>query len=192
MVQVLFRLNRGVDGEKLAKNAIRAHPADSGAIYDALFNYYVQSKRLGDAEGLLRAENAREPGDATAKTTAGRLLSSNATRLRRNFRPQRNFERSQRFPDGHALVGDFYQSRADRMKHSASTRSGLKARPKTNRYIKSAWCRSSWRRESAPMLSRNWIRSSRKTPPMSTHVRRVPFCCVKPETPKNWNSPYRR
>ncbi len=109
LVQVLFRLNQGIEGEKLAQKSIQAHPAEAGS-YDVLFNYYIQSNRTADAESLLRAKMSALPKDGDARLQLASFYHQR----------QRDPEMAQvlntvvgnpkDFPRGHVLVGDFYAS----------------------------------------------------------------------------------
>jgi tetratricopeptide (TPR) repeat protein len=108
MVQVLFRLNQGMEGEQLAQKSIQAHRAEAAPLYDVLFNYYVQSNRPVDAENLLRARIAALPKDADARL---QLASFYHGRKRDPEMAQvinAMLGNSGDFPQGHALAGDFY------------------------------------------------------------------------------------
>jgi tetratricopeptide (TPR) repeat protein len=108
MVQVLFRLNQGTEGEQLAQKSIQAHKSEAGPLYDILFNYYIQSNRTADAESLLRARIAALPKDADARLQ----LASFYHQRRRDPEMAQVINamlgNSKDFPVGHVLVGDFY------------------------------------------------------------------------------------
>ncbi len=130
LVQVLFRLNQGLEGEQVAQKSIQAHPAEAGAFYDVLFSYYLQSNRTADAESLLRARIAAVPKDAGPRLQLASFY----------HRRQRDQEMAQvigtilgdskDFPQGHELVGDFYGTIGRLDDAVREYTAGLHSRPK--------------------------------------------------------------
>ena len=132
MVQLLFRLNQGVEGEKLAQRSIQAHRAEAAPLYDVLFNYYVQANRMADSESLLRAKIAAMPKDAGPRLQ----LASFYHRLQRDPEMTQIINtilgNSKDFPQGQASVGDFYASigKLDEAVHEYTD--GLRSNSKDN------------------------------------------------------------
>jgi tetratricopeptide (TPR) repeat protein len=130
MMQVLFRLNQGIEGEKVAQKSIQARQAEAGPLYDILFDYYLQSNRIGEAESLLRAKISALPKDAKARLQ----LASFYHRRQRDPEMAQVINtmlgNSKDFPQGHVLVGDFYETigRLDDAVREYS--SGLNSSPK--------------------------------------------------------------
>jgi tetratricopeptide (TPR) repeat protein len=108
MVQVLFRLNQGPEGERLVQKSIQAHQADAAALYDVLFNYYLQSNRAGDAESLLRRKLAALPKDAGARLQLATFYHQRQRDPEMAQVINTMLGDSKDFPRGHALAGDFY------------------------------------------------------------------------------------
>jgi tetratricopeptide (TPR) repeat protein len=108
MVQVLFRLNQGMEGEKLAQKSIQAHGAEAGRLYDVLFNYYLQSNRTADAENLLRARIIALPKDADARLQLAAFYHGRRRDPEMAQVINAMLGNSKDFPQGHASVGDFY------------------------------------------------------------------------------------
>jgi tetratricopeptide (TPR) repeat protein len=130
LVQVLFRLNRGPEGEKLAQESIRAHEAEAEPLDDVLLGYYLQANRAADAEGLLRARIAVLPKDSKARLQ----LASFYHRTQRDPQMGQVIEAMlsdpKDFPMGHELAGDFYRTIGELDNAVREYSAGLNSNPK--------------------------------------------------------------
>jgi tetratricopeptide (TPR) repeat protein len=109
MVQVELRLNRTEEAEALVKQALAVHK-DLGSLYDVLASYYIQAKRIPDAEALLKSKIANMPKDATPILQLASLYHQfqREQEMTQALQPLLNDPRN--FPQGQGLVGDFYAS----------------------------------------------------------------------------------
>ena len=75
LVQSLLLVGRSDEAERLGNRLIGVHP-DFGPIYDTLYGYYRQNRRLADAERmrLLKVEN--NPADQTAKDQLSQAVNT--------------------------------------------------------------------------------------------------------------------
>jgi len=109
MLQVLIRLNQAGEAEALAKQFFQRHK-DFGPAYDVLLTYYVQTKRTTEAEALLKSKIANMPNDPSPILQLAGLY--------RQLQREPELEQTlglllndpKKFPEGHAVVGDFYTS----------------------------------------------------------------------------------
>ena len=112
--EVLFQENASAgEGEKLIRDLIEQHK-DAGPAYDALYRYYVSSKRPLEAENILRSKVKANPQQA------GYLLQL-AEHYRRGGKIQEMnatvatlLNDSKTFPEGLMMAGDFYNQTGDR------------------------------------------------------------------------------
>ena len=109
MVQVLFRLNQTVEGETLAKDCIQIHK-DAAPIYQLLFEHFVNTNRLTDAETLLKAQMANMPNDANPVLQLARFYFEHNQEPAMLNALQEILSKPRQFPRGHPVVGDFYAS----------------------------------------------------------------------------------
>jgi tetratricopeptide (TPR) repeat protein len=107
MAQVLFRLNRTVEGETLAHRFVESRK-DFGPGYDVLIDHYTQTKQMPEAEAILKSKAANLPKDSYA------VIQLASFYLRLNREPamlqslQGILNNPKDFPRGHQIVGDFY------------------------------------------------------------------------------------
>ena len=129
LVQVLFRLGRAGEGEDLAKHFIQTHK-DIGTVYDVLAAHYVQEKRPAEAEQLLKLKVANMPKDGGARVQ----LASFYEQVQRNGDVSQTLNSilsdPKDFPQGHAIVGDFYTSIHKPELALAEYNAGLSSHPK--------------------------------------------------------------
>jgi tetratricopeptide (TPR) repeat protein len=107
MTQILFAQGHQREGQELASRFIAGHK-DFLPIYEILEAHYVRAKQLGDAERLLQLEITALPKNVRPRLQLADLYRATG----------RNTEMSQLltqivndradFPEGHAVVGDYY------------------------------------------------------------------------------------
>jgi tetratricopeptide (TPR) repeat protein len=107
MVQVLFRLNRAIEAEALAQKFIRGHK-DFGPGYDVLLNHYIQTKRIPEAEALLKSKVANMPKEANAFLQLALFYLQLPSEPAMLQALQGILNNPKDFPQGHQIVGDFY------------------------------------------------------------------------------------
>lgn len=109
LVQALFQVNQVREGEELAKRFIQAHK-DVGSVYDVLVAQYTRDKRPAEAEQILKSKVANMPKDAAPRVE----LAAFYERLNRLPEMSQTLDTllsdPKDFPQGHAIVGDFYAS----------------------------------------------------------------------------------
>jgi tetratricopeptide (TPR) repeat protein len=110
LVQVLFRLNQALEGEKVAQNSLQARPSDAGPLYDILFKYYLQSNRTADAENILRAKISALPKNAEARLQLASFYHGGQRDPDMAQVINTMLGDSKDFPQAHLLVGDFYRT----------------------------------------------------------------------------------
>ena len=107
MLQVQLRLKQTREAEDLAKKFLQTHK-DASKVYDILAALYVEESRLSEAEQILKSKIANLPKES-------RPLVQLADFYWRQQRPREMSETLNRilsdkkdFPQGRAIVGDFY------------------------------------------------------------------------------------
>ena len=106
MLQVLLRLNQPGEAESLAQQFFHAH-RDFGPVYDVMLKYYVQTKRIPEAESLLKSKIANMPNDATPVLQLAGLYRQLQREPEMVQTLQTLLNNPKKFPNGHAVVGDF-------------------------------------------------------------------------------------
>lgn len=107
--QALFRDGQAAEGERIGL-ALLAKVPGYAPLYDSLYNEYVASNRLGEAERILKQWGEKNPRDSTAVLR----LAAYYTRLNKPAEAAAAIahmtERPADFPQAHMLAGDFYAS----------------------------------------------------------------------------------
>jgi tetratricopeptide (TPR) repeat protein len=109
LIQVMFRLNRIGEGEDLAKRFIQRHK-DMGTVYDTLAAQYIRDKRLAEAEQVLKLKIANMPKDAAARVQLASFYQQQQREPEMSQALRAILSDPKDFPEGHAIVGDFYAS----------------------------------------------------------------------------------
>ena len=106
-MQTLAALNRGDEAEKLAYDVLKVNPG-ALSIYDALFMQYMRTKRLPDAERILKSkvENNPKVADAHLQLAAHYYASKQRPEMMNAL--QRLSSNQTDFPKGNLIVGDFF------------------------------------------------------------------------------------
>jgi tetratricopeptide (TPR) repeat protein len=107
MVQALFRLNESVEGENLSKAFLQRRP-DFGPVYDVLFRHYMQGKRTGEAEAVLKSKLANLPKDPQPILQLAALYRQLGRQGEMSQTLHKILDNPKDFPQGHLLAGDFY------------------------------------------------------------------------------------
>jgi len=109
MVQVLFRLNQTAEAERLAEKCIQSHK-DATSIYEVLYNHYISIGQLNEAETVLNSEIANIPDDPGPILQLAKFCFEHNQAPAMSQALQRILSRTNDFPTGHRIVGDFYKS----------------------------------------------------------------------------------
>lgn len=109
LAQVLFLLNRTTEAQKLAEECIRTHK-NAEPIYQVLYNQYISTGQLTEAETVLNSEIANIPNDPGPILQLARFFFDHNREPDTSRVLQRILSNSKEFPKGHRIVGDFYQS----------------------------------------------------------------------------------
>jgi len=109
MTQILFRLNQPAEAETLAREFLAKHK-DVGRVYDVLLGYLIQTKRMPEAESLLKSKVANMPKDPYPILQLATFYRKFQGEPEMSRTLQTILSDPQDFPTGHALVGDFYAS----------------------------------------------------------------------------------
>lgn len=104
--QALFLANRAPEGERLALDLL-ANNKTFGPIYDVLTEHYLAAKRMGDAEGMLKAKVANNPRDPGFILQLAWFYHQSG-RQQEMLTALERVLNTQEFPDGYLLVGSFY------------------------------------------------------------------------------------
>jgi tetratricopeptide (TPR) repeat protein len=107
MAQVLFAQNYDLEGEHLVRQFLAVRK-DSSPIYDLLEAHYVRTKRIDDAEHLLQLESASLPKNARPRLQLASLYRESGRYREMSQVLTGILSDRSNFPDGSALVGDFY------------------------------------------------------------------------------------
>jgi tetratricopeptide (TPR) repeat protein len=129
LVQVLFQLNQAVEGETLAQRFIQGHK-DFGPGYDVLLNHYIQTKRIPEAEALLKSKVANMPKDADALLQLALFYLQLPREQAMVQVLQGILNNPKDFPQGHRIVGDFYARNGKWDEALREYNDGLQANPK--------------------------------------------------------------
>jgi tetratricopeptide (TPR) repeat protein len=108
-VQALARDNQLAEAERLALDLIQREKSFA-PIYDVLYHQYVSSKRLADAENLLKLKATNKPRDMGALLQLAGHYFRTQKPAEMNAALQRIIENPGAFPNGRLAVGDFYRS----------------------------------------------------------------------------------
>lgn len=128
-VQVLGQQGQLQEAEKLALEFIQADKT-YGPMYDVLYSQYMTSKRVADAEHILKIKAQNNP-DVPGYVTqlAGHYASSgNQTEMLNTLRPL--IDNQNRFPLVRLQLGDFYARIGNQDQARQYFEEGLKAEPK--------------------------------------------------------------
>lgn len=129
LAQALTANNQFDEAEKVARGMI-AHDKSWGPAYDFLFVQYMQRKRTGDAESVLKERVANDPASDVAVINYSNYLLQTNRYNEAEARMKTVLADAKRFPNGHQLVGDFYM-RANRFDQAAHEYTeGITADPK--------------------------------------------------------------
>jgi tetratricopeptide (TPR) repeat protein len=107
MAQVLFAQKRDREAEELIQQFLAVRK-DFPPVYDLLESDYVRTKRLVDAEHLLQLEIAALPKDARPRLQLANLYRTSGRYKEMSQELQKLLSDRADFPEGAALVGDFY------------------------------------------------------------------------------------
>jgi len=129
LVQSLFRDAQFEAGESLAVHFLDAHK-NYGPLYDILYAHFMDLKRLGDAENVLKRKIANNPRNSFFVTQLCRHYWRTGKREQAipllgqiSFRPQE-------YPEGHLDAGNFYAESGDWSDASKEYEAGIRANPK--------------------------------------------------------------
>jgi tetratricopeptide (TPR) repeat protein len=129
LAEALTASNQPDQAEKLAKDMI-AHDKTWGPAYDFLFLQYVHSKRMADAEQLLKQRVDYDRTNATAVTNYANYLVQTQRYPQGETVMRKVLDDPRAFPYGHELMGDFYM-RSNKIGQAIDQyRAGLKSDPK--------------------------------------------------------------
>lgn len=134
--QALVANKQGDQAEKLGLNVIAKHK-NFAPIYDVLYYYYTNAKKLPEAEGIMKqkVENNPTQSNYRVQLAAHYMLAQKRPEFEKTIQALND---EKQYPDGHLVAGDFYFYRtrdfeAARMQYEA----GKKRFPRNSRSIKS-------------------------------------------------------
>lgn len=127
-VEALFQTNQADRAEKLALALIDQHK-DFGPIYDVLYNHYMASKRIADAEKLLNRKVSNNPGNKDAVLQLARHYAGLQKTAEWTATLNKLLENPKAFPDARADAGDFYASLKNYDEALKQYNEGLRAYP---------------------------------------------------------------
>jgi tetratricopeptide (TPR) repeat protein len=130
----LFRLNRSDEAERFARESLAAR-SDVGPLYDVLLNYYILKNRSADAEALLKSKIKALPRDSSSVLQLAALYQRMHREAEMTETLKSLVDARKQFPDGHALVGDFYASLRRWSEAQGEYSAGLKAASRKDKIL---------------------------------------------------------
>jgi putative PEP-CTERM system TPR-repeat lipoprotein len=131
MVQVLFRLNQAAQAEALAQRFLQ-NRKDFEPVYDVLLNQYIQTRRMSEAEALLKSKVASIPLDPRPVLQLASLYLMLHRESDMSQTLQEIIAKPKNFPDGHQILGDFYLSKERWDEALQEYKEGLRSNPKNS------------------------------------------------------------
>ena len=128
-MQTLGLLNRADEGEKLGYEMLAKNPG-ALPIYDALFMQYMRSKRLPEAENILKSKVEKNPKVADPYLQLAAHYYSMKARPEMMAVLQRLSANQTDFPQGELMVGDFFLRIRDLDLAASHYQEGIKRNPK--------------------------------------------------------------
>lgn len=128
LVDVLFKTGEADRAEQLALALVAQHK-DFGPIYDVLYDRYMASNRIADAEKLLNTKASNNPGNKSAILQLARHYSGLQKTAEMTATLNKLLENSKAFPDARSDVGDFYFSLKNWDEASKQYSEGLRTHP---------------------------------------------------------------
>jgi tetratricopeptide (TPR) repeat protein len=128
-MQALVAVGRGAEAEKLGNQMLAQQPS-ALPIYDALYVYYVKTKRLADAERVLKRKVEKNPAVVQAYLQLASYYYSTQRRPEMLQTLQRVTADSKTFPKGQQNVGDFFLGIRDHDLAVQHYSEGIKQDPK--------------------------------------------------------------
>jgi tetratricopeptide (TPR) repeat protein len=129
LVQNLFRDGQSEAGESLASRFLESHK-DYGPLYDILYAHFMELKRSGQAEDVLKRKIANNPRNSFFVTQLCRHYWTTGQRGQAAPLLAQITSRPQEFPEGHLDAGNFYADNLDWNNASREYEAGIQANPK--------------------------------------------------------------
>lgn len=128
LVETLFAVNQNAEAEKTARELISKDKTVLG-MYDILYVYLVKSKRLPEAEGILKLKVANNPKNITPilQLAAHYQLSQRKADARATI--ARLMSDSESFPDGRLRAGQFFMRIRDYDRAQLAFEEGIRSDP---------------------------------------------------------------
>jgi tetratricopeptide (TPR) repeat protein len=129
LVQNLFRDGQSETGESLASRFLESHQ-DYGPLYDILYAHFMELKRPGEAEDVLKRKIANNPHNSFFVTQLCRHYWATGRREQAAALLNQITSRPQEFPEGHLDAGNFYADNGDWNNASREYEAGIATNPK--------------------------------------------------------------
>jgi tetratricopeptide (TPR) repeat protein len=129
LVQNLFRDGQSQPGESLASRFLEGHK-DYAPLYDILYGHFMELKRPGDAEEVLKRKIANNPHNSFFVTQLCRHYWATGQRDQAAPLLTQITSRPQEFPEGHLDAGNFYADNGDWNNAIREYEAGIEANPK--------------------------------------------------------------
>jgi tetratricopeptide (TPR) repeat protein len=129
LTETLLVEGRTAEALALARDLIAAHP-DTGAIYDTLYNHYVETGSLGEAERILILKAKNNPADPFPVTQLAEHYWQHGQRSQAEETIHSLLGNAGRFPQAYMLIGNFYQHAGEAEEAVRAFDGGAAANPK--------------------------------------------------------------
>ena len=128
-MQTLGAVNKADEGEKLAYDLLKKEPG-ALPVYDALFLQYMRSKRIPDAERILKSKVENNPKVADAYLQLAAHYYTQKQMPEMNALLQKVSSNPTDFPHSEIMVGDFFLRIRDLNAAMSHYQEGVKREPK--------------------------------------------------------------
>jgi tetratricopeptide (TPR) repeat protein len=129
LVHVLIQNGQAKEGEELAMNLINQKKPSYGRIYDQMYAYYLEARRVSDAENVLQAKMRNNPREADYILQLARHYSGLHQDAQMQATLQRLLDNAATFPQARLQVGDFYLGLRDYAEALRYYKEGLQTNP---------------------------------------------------------------
>jgi len=109
LMESLILNGEGAEAEKIG-TAFLARRKDFGPVYDVLYGYYETNHRDADAERILKGKIAAAPDDLQARMQLAKHYLDTKKEEEMSGVLKQVMDDSKDFPDGRAVVGEFYRA----------------------------------------------------------------------------------